>query len=159
MIREPLRRGIALLLSYLLTVSLSGCHQEIPCRIHRYRASRPESSAGSNADSSHPPKPQPLRVIWFCLKVPEVHRWKASLSSLAIRFKSLRPVKEGFRFTGWTLSGNPYDFHTPVGSDLLLIAGGTVGSADDFHSVLQQRRRHQASLCGSKPRIQRQSAS
>ena len=135
MIREPLRRGIALLLSYLLTVSLSGCHQEnTPAESTGLSASRPESSAGSNADSSQPAEttaPSGYLVLFESAGGSPVESVTVKLGDQVQ--KPADPVKEGFRFTGWTLSGNPYDFHTPVGSDLLLIAGWERdGSAEIF---------------------------
>ena len=33
------------------------------------------------------------------------------------------PVKENFTFEGWTFNGNPFDFATPITSDITLVAG------------------------------------
>ena len=35
------------------------------------------------------------------------------------------PVKENFTFDGWMLNGNPFNFATPINSDITLVAGWT----------------------------------
>ena len=122
MMDSCVRKSLSMLLALLLTASLTACQGgKAPSSSVAQESSAGSDTLSSSTEATLPPEPDGHRVVFESAGGTPVE-------SVIVRpgerlEKPADPVKEGFLFTGWTHGGNLYDFDSPVGNDLMLIAG------------------------------------
>nr|WP_232339391.1 InlB B-repeat-containing protein [Bifidobacterium polysaccharolyticum] len=81
-----------------------------------------DSTTSTSAKPSEKANDQAVHVVQFNTTDSSKHTQATVKTGTLTLHPEKNPVREGFRFDGWTLDGQPFDFQTPILQDITLTA-------------------------------------